>query len=85
MERAITSYFDYIENQIERQNAFTIEQFTASVNKFLTFNDYQILPDKGSISFAQAKTKAEDEYDIFNKTQQIDSDFDKLVRGMLNK
>lgn len=43
LKRAVTSYFDYIENQIERQNAFTIEQFAASVNKFLTFNDYKIL------------------------------------------
>lgn len=85
MERAVTSYFDYIENQIERQNAFTMEQFAASVNKFLTFNDYQILPDKGRISSAQAKSKAENEYDIFNKTQRIDSDFDKQIRKMLDK
>ncbi len=83
LERAVTSYFDYIENQIERHNAFTMEQFAASVNKFLTFNDYRILPDKGHISASQAKTKAENEYDIFNKTQRIDSDFDKQVRGML--
>ena len=85
LERAVTSYFDYIENQIERQNAFTMEQFAASVNKFLTFNDYRILPDKGSISAVEAKAKAEREYDIFNKTQRIDSDFDKQIRGMLDK
>lgn len=84
LERAVSSYFDYIENQIERHNAFNMKQFAASVNKFLTFNDYQILPDKGKISAAQAKKKAEDEYDIFNKTQRIDSDFDKEVRGLLD-
>lgn len=83
LERAVTSYFDYIEIQIERQNAFTMEQFAASVNKFLTFNDYRILPDKGRISAAQAKEKAEQEYDIFNRTQPIDSDFDKQIKGML--
>lgn len=85
LERTVTSYFDYIENQIERHNTFTMEQFAASVDKFLSFNDYQILPDKGSVSSAQAKAKAEKEYDIFNKTQRIDSDFDKEVRGMLGK
>lgn len=85
LERTVTSYFDYIENQIERHNTFTMEQFVASVDKFLSFNDYQILPDKGSVSSAQAKAKAEKEYDIFNKTQRIDSDFDKEVRGMLGK
>lgn len=83
LERAVSSYFDYIENQIERQNAFNMEQFAASVDKFLTFNDYKILPGKGRISAAQAKEKAESEYDIFNKTQHIDSDFDKQIRGML--
>lgn len=85
LERTVTSYFDYIENQIERQNPFSMEQFVASVNKFLTFNDYKILPDKGSISSVQAKVKAESEYDIFNRTQRIDSDFDKEVRNMLGK
>ena len=85
LERAVSSYFDYIENQIERHNAFNMKQFAASVNKFLTFNDYQILPDKGKISAAQAKKKAEEEYDVFNKTQRIDSDFDKEVRGLLDK
>lgn len=85
LERAVSSYFDYIENQIERHNAFNMKQFAASVNKFLTFNDYQILPDNGKISAAQAKNKAEEEYDIFNKTQRIDSDFDKEVRGLLDK
>ncbi len=85
LERAVSSYFDYIENQIERHNAFNMKQFAASVNKFLTFNDYKILPDKGKISAAQAKKKAEEEYDIFNKTQCIDSDFDKEVRGLLDK
>ena len=85
LERAVSSYFDYIENQIERHNAFNMKQFAASVNKFLTFNDYQILPDNGKISAAQAKKKAEEEYDIFNKTQRIDYDFDKKVREMLKK
>ena len=85
LERTVTSYFDYIENLIERQNTFTMEQFAASVDKFLTFNDYQILPDKGRVSAAQAKEKAENEYDIFNRTQPIDSDFDKELRGLLGK
>ena len=85
LERAVTGYFDYIEDLIERENTFNMEQFAASVNEFLTFRKYQILPDKGRISAAQAKSKAESEYDIFNKTQRIDSDFDKEVRGMLGE
>lgn len=65
------------------QNSFTMEQFAASVDKFLTFNDFKTLPNKGHISAAQAKEKAEGEYDIFNRTQKIDSDFDKEVRKMI--
>lgn len=85
LERAVTGFFDYIEDLIERENTFSVSQFSESVNEFLAFRRYQILPDKGHISAAQAKAKAESEYDIFNKTQRIDSDFDKQVRGMLEK
>ncbi len=83
LERTVTGFFDYIEDLIERENTFNMAQFSASVNEFLTFRRYQILPDKGKISAAQAKKKAEEEYDIFNKTQRIDSDFDKEVKGLL--
>ena len=83
LERAVTGFFDYIEDLIERENTFNMEQFSAIVNEFLAFRRYRILPDKGNISAAEAKQKAENEYDIFNKTQRIDSDFDKEIRGVL--
>ena len=82
LERAVTGFFDYIEDLIERENTFTMDQFSASVNKFLEFRNYHILPDNGKISAAEAKAKAEQEYDIFNKTQKIDSDFDKEIRKL---
>ena len=83
LERAVTGYFDYIEDLIERENTFNMKQFSDSVNEFLTFRRYQILPDKGHISAAQAKAKAEQEYEIFNRTQIIDSDFDKHIKKLL--
>lgn len=85
LERAVSGYFDYIEDLIERENTFTMEQFSASVNEFLAFRRYQILPDKGRVSAAQAKEKAEEEYEIFNRTQRIDSDFDKEVKILLEQ
>ena len=84
LERAVTGYFDYIEDLIERENAFTMEQFTASVNEFLTFRRYALLPDKGQISREDADRKAEEEYRLFNPTQKIDSDFDKHIRGLFD-
>ena len=87
LERAVSGYFDYIEDLIERENTFTMQEFAASVNEFLSFRKYDILPDgnKGKISQKQAKNKAEAEYDVFNKTQQIESDFDKEVKKLLEQ
>jgi len=85
LERTVTGYFDYIEDLIERENTFNMEQFAASVNEFLSFRRYNILPDKGRISKAQADTKAEAEYDIFNRTQPITSDFDEAVKRMIEQ
>ncbi|CAA6811709.1 MAG: Putative DNA-binding protein in cluster with Type I restriction-modification system [uncultured Campylobacterales bacterium] len=79
LERAISGYFDYIERLIENKTDFTMQQVANSVNKFLEFNEYEILEDNGKISKAKAKTKAHNEYDKFNKTQKIESDFDKKV------
>lgn len=83
LERAVTGYFDYIEDLIERENTFTMQEFAASVNEFLAFRRYDILRDKGKISGRTAKEKASAEYEEFNKTQKITSDFDKAVNRML--
>lgn len=85
LERAVTGYFDYIEDLIERENTFTMQEFSASVNEFLAFRRYDILPDKGKVSRQRAIEKAEAEYEVFNRTQRITSDFDKSVRRMLAK
>lgn len=85
LERAVTGYFDYIEDLIERENTFTMEQFSSSVNEFLDFRRYKVLPDnnKGRVSRQSACEKAYDEYNIFNKTQMIHSDFDDVVKETL--
>ena len=85
LERTVTGYFDYIEDLIERENTFTMEEFANSINKFLHFRKYQILKDKGSISKKQADEKAISEYDEFNKTQRIESDFDKEIKKLIYK
>ena len=85
LERTVTGYFDYIEDLIERENTFTMKEFAASVNEFLAFRRYDILKDKGRISAKMAKDKAGQEYDIFNKTQKIESDFDKSVKLIEDK
>lgn len=83
LERTVSSYFDYIEGLIERRNTFTMDEFSQSVEKFLTFNEYKILDGYGKISSKTAKQKASKEYIKFNKTQKIVSDFDKQINKML--
>ena len=80
LERTVTGYFDYIEDLIERENAFTMQEFSDSINAFLEFRRYEILKDNGRISQRQAQEKAYAEYEIFNKVQPIESDFDKVVK-----
>ena len=83
LERTVSGYFDYIEDLIERENTFTMAEFAESINAFLSFRRYDILSDKGRVSAKAARAKAEAEYDEFNKTQKITSDFDRAVAKML--
>lgn len=84
LERTVSGYFDYIEDLIERENTFTMEQFADSINKFLSFREYKVLIGKGRISRKAAAAKAEEEYDIFNKTQRITSDFDREIKKLID-
>ena len=80
LERMVSSFFDYIERIIERHETFTMKAFIESVDKFLDFNEYQILTNKGLISMTQAQKKAVSEYKTFNTQQKVISDFDKFVK-----
>ncbi len=85
LERSISGYFDYIERLIENHTELTMAKLADSVNKFLEFNEYRVLEGKGTISHQQAKAKATAEYDEFNKTQKINSDFDRFVKAIEHK
>lgn len=85
LESAISGYFDYIERIIKNHTTFTMESLSNSVNKFLEFNEYKILEDKGTISRSQAEQKAFSEYEEFNKIQKIESDFDKEMKKVLEE
>ncbi len=85
LERAVVGYFEYIEDLIERENTFTMEQFAQSVNEFLAFRKYKILEGKGKMSKPRAEEKAKAEYDAFNKNQKIISDFDKTIKKLEKK
>ena len=85
LERTVSSFFDYIERIIENKNLIKMVDLAESVNRFLEFNEFKLLDNKGKISFKQAEEKAIKEYILFNKIQQIDSDFDKFSKDLLDK
>lgn len=85
LERAVTGFFDYIEDLIENETSFTMSEFANSVNAFLEFRKFNILEGKGKITKKLANEKAEIEYDEFNKHQKITSDFDKEIKKLLEK
>ena len=85
LERTVTGYFDYVEDLIERENTFTMDEFAASINEFLSFRKYEILSDNGKISKLSATAKAESEYAEYNKTQRSVSDFDRAVKKLGKK
>ena len=84
LERTIAGYFDYIERLIEKRTALTMEKLADSVNRFLEFNEYHVLEGKGKISYVDAEKKAFEEYNEFNKTQKIESDFDNEIKKLLD-
>lgn len=79
LERNVSGYFDYVEDLIEDEHVFTMADFAKSIDEFLNFRKYKILQGNGSISKAIADAKAKKEYGIFNKTQKINSDFEKQL------
>ncbi len=82
LERTVSGFFDYIENIIENRTKMTMADMTASVDKFLSFNEYKLLSGKGKISHKRAADRAKAEYTAFNKTQKINSDFEKDVKAL---
>lgn len=79
LERSVSGFFDYVEDLIEDEILLKMEDFAKSIDEFLKFRRFDILTDKGQITMKDAKAKAFAEYDVFNKTQRIDSDFEKMI------
>ena len=85
LERSISGYFDYLERQIEQGKTQTMQDLADSIDRFLAFQDYEPLEGDGQITRQSAKEKARSEYAIFNKTQKINSDFEKLLEDLSSK
>lgn len=87
LERVVTMYLDYAENQAARQIPMKMADWVQKLDAFLQFNEYQILTDAGKVNHNVAKRLAEEEYEKFRVVQdrEFESDFDKEVKKMLER
>tara|TARA_R100001460_G_scaffold40041_1_gene75010 strand:+ start:262 stop:1398 length:1137 start_codon:yes stop_codon:yes gene_type:complete len=87
LNRIVSMYLDYAENQAERQIPMTMQDWIKKLDAFLDFNDYEILKNAGKISTKVAKKLAEGEYEKFRPIQdkKFESDFDRLVEKTKKK
>ena len=87
LNRIVSMYLDYAENQASRSNLMTMADWAGRLDSFLTFNEYEILNNPGEVSKDIAKRLAEVEYDKFRPIQdkQFKSDFDREVKRLQDK
>jgi hypothetical protein len=85
LNRIVTMYLDYAENQAERRIPMNMKDWAERLDAFLKFNDYEILENAGKISAEVAKSLAEVEYEKFRVVQDrlFESDFDREVKKYL--
>lgn len=87
LNRIVTMYLDYAEDQAERQAPMYMKDWVERLNAFLRFNEREVLDNPGSISAALAKAKAERQYELFAERRRaeearLEGDFDKAVKRL---
>ncbi len=82
LERIVTMYLDYAENQAARQIPMRMAEWVAKLDAFLKFNEYEVLTNAGSVSAEVAKRLAEEQYSTFRiqQDQKFESDFEKEIK-----
>ncbi|MGL5087701.1 MAG: RhuM family protein [Clostridium sp.] len=82
LNRIVTMYLDYAENQAKKRVPMTMEDWSKKLNAFLEFNEYEILNNLGKVTAKIAKAFAESEFEKYRVIQdrEYESDFDKLLK-----
>lgn len=84
LERIVSMYLDYAENQARRQIVMKMQDWISKLDAFLQFNEYEVLKNAGKISHQVAAALAEGEYNKYRviQDQQFESDFDKTIKAL---
>jgi len=87
LNRIVSMYLDYAEDQAERGNVMTMKDWSEKLNAFLQFNQKEILQDSGNVRAAIAKEFAEQEFEKYKPIQDklFESDFDKEIKKLLGE
>lgn len=87
LNRIISAYLDLAENRAEKQIITRMEEWITFLNSFLELSNYPILEDSGKVSALEARLKAEQEYEVYRKTQDETyiSDFDEEIKRLEGK
>ena len=85
LDRFVTMYLDYAEDQAERNIPMTMDDWTGKLNAFLQFNEREILDNPGKVAQEIAKAFAESEFENYRVVQDrlFESDFDKQIKRLL--
>ena len=85
LDRFVTMYLDYAEDQAERHIPMTMEDWAKKLNAFLQFNERDILDNPGKVSREVAKAFAESEFEKYRIGQDrlFESDFDRHIKKLL--
>lgn len=86
LNRIVTMYLDYAENQAEKGIPMTMNDWSEKLNAFLKFNDADILKKAGKVAAEIAKSFAESEFEKYRPIQDklFESDFDKEIKKMMD-
>jgi hypothetical protein len=87
LNRIVTMYLDYAENQAKRNIPMKMEDWVQKLDGFLEFNDYKVLKNAGKVKHKIAEQLAHNQYEVFRKIQDqnFQSDFDKTIQQIQNK
>jgi hypothetical protein len=87
LNRIVSMYLDYAEDQAEQGNVMTMKDWSEKLNAFLQFNQKEILQDSGNVTAAIAKEFAEQEFEKYKTIQDklFESDFDKEIKKLLGE
>ncbi|MUM77348.1 hydroxyacid dehydrogenase [Pseudodesulfovibrio sp. F-1] len=92
LDRLVTMFLDHAEDRAEKRQRITMQEWVGIADRFLEFNEWQVLTNAGTVSRLQAEEHAHGEYRTFDNARrqreleqaeiEAERDFEELVKGV---